>query len=327
MLEIGVLKNFDSGTYKAGVQLAGSLTTYFDDISVAKNIPSSALVIGNYVIVAIPGGNPKDAVVIATWPQGSPGGGAGSFLDLSDTPSSYSGQVGKITRVKATEDGLEFVGPTLLPDLVRKSSFMMIPTVAGWFEVLTGAGNVRQEPMRNLVEITDTNAGSALAYAVAFGFNIGGIYGAINWDKHLYSIFNYAVYKTEADLTRRIQMKRAYSLGSLAEEGLGFQVVNLVMTGESYGTSRGTVSLGNLEWCTGSFSKVIQVVIELDPGVAVNFYINGTLTGSITNTDYIPTGAATGGTGPRLCHSIDRSGTGVSGVASIWLQGKIWQEL
>lgn len=75
MLQIGVLKNFDSGTYKAGVQLAGSLTTYFDDISVAKNIPSSALVIGNYVIVAIPGGNPRDACVIATWPQGSAGGG------------------------------------------------------------------------------------------------------------------------------------------------------------------------------------------------------------------------------------------------------------
>ena len=71
MMEIGVLKNFDSGTYKAGVQLAGSLTTYFDDISVARNIPSSALVIGNYVILAIPGANPKDACVIATWPQGT----------------------------------------------------------------------------------------------------------------------------------------------------------------------------------------------------------------------------------------------------------------
>jgi len=75
MLEVGILKNFDSGTCKAGVQLAGSLTTYFDDISVAKNIPSSALVIGNYVIVAIPGGNPRDACVIATWPGGTPGGG------------------------------------------------------------------------------------------------------------------------------------------------------------------------------------------------------------------------------------------------------------
>jgi hypothetical protein len=67
MLEVGILKNFDSGTYKASVQLADSLTTYFDDISVAKNIPATVMVIGNYVIVAIPGGNPRDAVVIAVF--------------------------------------------------------------------------------------------------------------------------------------------------------------------------------------------------------------------------------------------------------------------
>ncbi len=109
MIEVAILKNFNSSTYKAGVQLAGSLTTYFDDINVAKNIPSSALVIGNYVILAIPGGNPRDACVIATWPQGSPGGGAGSFLDLSDTPSSYVGQAGKFAKVNAAENALEFI--------------------------------------------------------------------------------------------------------------------------------------------------------------------------------------------------------------------------
>jgi hypothetical protein len=47
MIEIGILKNFDSETYKASVQLAGSLTTYFDDVNVAKNIPSSVLAAGN----------------------------------------------------------------------------------------------------------------------------------------------------------------------------------------------------------------------------------------------------------------------------------------
>jgi len=70
MLEIGILKNFDSDTYRAGVQLAGSLTTYFDDVSVARNIPPSVLAVGNYVIVAVPGGNPRDACVIAAWPSG-----------------------------------------------------------------------------------------------------------------------------------------------------------------------------------------------------------------------------------------------------------------
>jgi hypothetical protein len=143
MIEVGILKTWDSVNYKAGVQLAGSLTTYFDNLSVARNIPSSAMIIGNFVIVAMPEGNPKDACVIATWPQGSPGGmevhgneyhdpdfeGEGvaatlveshrttevhtqpqpsNFLKLSDTPPSYSGEAGKYPKVNAAENALEF---------------------------------------------------------------------------------------------------------------------------------------------------------------------------------------------------------------------------
>ena len=67
MLEIGILKNFDGGTYKAGVQLAGSLTTYFDDVNVARNIALGEMITGRHVILAIPQGNPRDAVVIAVF--------------------------------------------------------------------------------------------------------------------------------------------------------------------------------------------------------------------------------------------------------------------
>ena len=113
MLEVGILKNFDSGTYKAGVQLAGSLTTYFDDISVAKNIPSSALVIGNYVILAIPGGNPKDACVIATWPEGTAGdGGAASgenWVAQLTNKSGASTQEGYVYRLDPdTDDSFDY---------------------------------------------------------------------------------------------------------------------------------------------------------------------------------------------------------------------------
>ena len=66
MLEVGILKTWDAVNYKAGVQLAGSLTTYFDNLSVARNIASADMVIGRHVIVAMPG-NPKDAVVIAVY--------------------------------------------------------------------------------------------------------------------------------------------------------------------------------------------------------------------------------------------------------------------
>ena len=67
MIEVGILKTWDSVNYKAGVQLAGSLTTYFDNLKVARNIASADMTIGRRVIVAIPGGNPRDAVVIAVF--------------------------------------------------------------------------------------------------------------------------------------------------------------------------------------------------------------------------------------------------------------------
>ncbi len=67
MIEVGVLKTWDSVTYKAGVQLVGSLTTYFDNLKVARNIPAAEMSIGRRVIVVIPEGNPKDAVVIAVF--------------------------------------------------------------------------------------------------------------------------------------------------------------------------------------------------------------------------------------------------------------------
>ena len=41
----------------------------------------------------------------------SGGGGVSTFLDLTDTPSSYLGQSGKVVKVKTTEDGLEFTDP------------------------------------------------------------------------------------------------------------------------------------------------------------------------------------------------------------------------
>jgi hypothetical protein len=82
MLEIGTLKHWNSTTYKAAVQLMGSLTTYLDDIPVSVSIPSSAMVVGNFVLVAIPGGNIRDACVMASWPGGSPGGGGGGGMEV-----------------------------------------------------------------------------------------------------------------------------------------------------------------------------------------------------------------------------------------------------
>ena len=65
MLYIGTLKTWDSGSYQEGVQLAGSTAAYLDAVNVARNIASVEMVVGRQLIVAIPEGNPADAVVIA----------------------------------------------------------------------------------------------------------------------------------------------------------------------------------------------------------------------------------------------------------------------
>jgi hypothetical protein len=122
-LELGILKSFTVGTYRAEVQLMSSLTTYLDAIPVSVAIAQSALSVGNRVLVAIPGGHIKDAVVIATWPGGTPpgGGGATTFLGLTDTPSSYSGQEAKFPKVAAGEAALDF---GLIYDILYGSRFL-----------------------------------------------------------------------------------------------------------------------------------------------------------------------------------------------------------
>ena len=59
--------------------------------------------------------NPSDGDVLtwdaelAKWIAKTGGvGGVSTFLDLTDTPADYSGQGGKVVKVKDTEDGLEF---------------------------------------------------------------------------------------------------------------------------------------------------------------------------------------------------------------------------
>jgi hypothetical protein len=67
MIEVGILKTWDSVNYKAGVQLAGSLTTYFDNVNVGRSMASADMIIGRHVILAVPDGNTRDAVVIAVF--------------------------------------------------------------------------------------------------------------------------------------------------------------------------------------------------------------------------------------------------------------------
>ena len=64
----GIIKGFDSGTYKATVQIAGSLSVWLSEVTVARNIPPTEMVVGRRcAIIFFDETNPGDAVVMGVY--------------------------------------------------------------------------------------------------------------------------------------------------------------------------------------------------------------------------------------------------------------------
>jgi len=64
----GTVQAFDSGSYRATVQIAGSLTTSLGDVAVARNIASTEMQAGrSCCLVFFDETNPSDAVLVAVY--------------------------------------------------------------------------------------------------------------------------------------------------------------------------------------------------------------------------------------------------------------------
>ena len=64
----GEVKAFDSGSYRATVQLVGSLSVWLTGVPVARNIASGEMAAGrSCAIVFFDDANPNDAVVVAVY--------------------------------------------------------------------------------------------------------------------------------------------------------------------------------------------------------------------------------------------------------------------
>ena len=67
-LSKAILKGFNSDSYKATVQLAGSHKVYLEEVTVARNIPAAEMVTERKVaVVFFDAYNAKEAVVIAVY--------------------------------------------------------------------------------------------------------------------------------------------------------------------------------------------------------------------------------------------------------------------
>ena len=64
----GVIKSFDSQSYKATVQVAGSLSVWLEDVPVARNIAAGEMVVGrSCALIFVAETNPSDAVLVAVY--------------------------------------------------------------------------------------------------------------------------------------------------------------------------------------------------------------------------------------------------------------------
>ena len=64
----GVVKSFNSVTYKATVQVAGSLSVWLEEVPVARNIPSGEMVVGRRcALIFFSETDPRDALVVGVY--------------------------------------------------------------------------------------------------------------------------------------------------------------------------------------------------------------------------------------------------------------------
>jgi hypothetical protein len=64
----GVVKNFNAVTYKATVQVAGSLSVWLEEVPVARNIASGEMVAGRRcALIFFSASDPRDALLVGVY--------------------------------------------------------------------------------------------------------------------------------------------------------------------------------------------------------------------------------------------------------------------
>jgi hypothetical protein len=315
---LGILKYFNSGTYKAAVQLAGSLTTYFEDVPVSRAIPTSALVVGNRVILAIPGGNPKDACVIATWPGGSPGGAEVHGNEYHDPDFASEAA---LAAHAAAATGIHGVGSSYLA-LAPSASHLVRSFTKGWTSgrLLQGAGvgvdpserrlkdflyvltssYIFLEQWKNLDGWTESHVGSgSLALALvqltlSTGTTIdsrASIYSGPSFAHahHSESVVDFITVQSTTSLANStIKLYVVYTSESLPPSNTcrhaGFEIVNgQIYASNADGTNRNVTDTG-VNISTAWYTAKLRMI---GTGSGIEFYVNWVL--KATHTTYLST--------------------------------------
>jgi len=172
----------------------------------------------------------------------------------------------------------------LRSNLLKKYKVIHIDP-SNWSTSNSGSGVVEEAPVYLRVRTGTTANSRGLAWHPVHWLNSGDAwYSYCDYSKRLEWEFLLVRVNSDAESVGRIQLKQVNSEGALAALGLGLQIDNFTVTGEAYGTARGTVSLGTMT--PGWFWNVRIVHV---PGVRVEFWVNDDLAGVLTGTA-VPSG-------------------------------------
>ncbi len=68
IMKEAILRSFNSGNYTATIEIAGSLKTYLEGVSVARNLPVAEMITGRRLaVIFFDEHNVKDAIVVAVY--------------------------------------------------------------------------------------------------------------------------------------------------------------------------------------------------------------------------------------------------------------------
>ena len=176
----------------------------------------------------------------------------------------------------------------LLDQLLSEYAVKHIPSYAGWVASNAGSGLAAQEAFNLYVQTGTTPSSQGLFSAAARFLNVAGrTFYLINFDKRIELSFWFSRENSDPESVARVQLKSVNKEGALTNKGVGIEIDNTTVYGESYGTARGTVSLGTITLFRTVYVKIVHI-----PGQRVEFWLNNALVGTLTG-NYVPSGETT----------------------------------
>ena len=240
--------------------------------------------------VATQGVNRKNSFHDVRWYDLINGGGLGYSVGSNVLDTNVSGLVvDEMAPNRFLDKGIRTLinGMTLFEYVSRTARRgLVVPTSTGLTSAVSGTGTTA-----SLVTYAQLRTGATLGslarlYStdVVSGLSQNQIFN-VDFGLPLRFCFSLTRVTAGASAIGRLQFKTTQADGSLAAKGLGVQLNNYTLAGESYGSALATVALTTL-----TDGQTYKVEILHYPAQRVEWWINGVLTSTQTTLNAIPSG-------------------------------------